>query len=134
MTSHYFLEGYHSFSYSKDYGDWTIGNGSCAIKVSDLAPLLKPERLKVLEHVDIAWLGCNLKEGIREDCLCCQGERYKKCDTKYPGIIVQDIPNPFWRKYTLIDGKHRMQKIRASGVTESPFYLLKFLDIKRFLI
>ena len=133
MSSPYFLEGHHSFTHTKNYGDWSIGHGSCAIKFSSLVPFLKPERLKVLDHVEIAWLGCELKKGIEKDCLCCGGERYIKCDIKYPGIIVQNIPNPFWKEYTLIDGKHRMQKMRASGITQSPFYVFKFSEIKRFL-
>ena len=133
MSSPYFLEGSHSFKVCKDYGDWTIGHGHCSIKFSDLIPSLTPERLKVLDHVDIAWLGCDFKKQIEENCLCCNGERYKKCDIKYPGIIVQDIPNPFWKKYTLIDGKHRMQKMRANGITQSPFYIFKFPEIKKFL-
>jgi len=133
MTRECFENGSHAFKVCRNYGDWTIGHGNCYIQFSDLIPYLTPERLKVLDHIDIAWLGCDLKKGIEEDCLCCGGTRYRKCDIKYPGIIVQDIPNPFWKKYTLIDGKHRMQKMRASGITQSPFYLFKFSEIKRFL-
>jgi hypothetical protein len=51
--------------------------------------------------------------------------RYIKCDISYPGIVVEDAPNPFSKKYRMIDGSHRMAKMLLETlIRESYFYVL----------
>ena len=127
------LEGRHDILHSPTYGDWSIGNEVSLIHLKDLEPYLTEDNLQTIEHEEIGWKGRHLTEGIEEDCLCCNGNRYKTCDIKYPGILSLGAPNHYSKKYRMIDGKHRMMKMRKLGITESLFYVLAFEDLKKFI-
>ena len=127
------LEGRHDILHSPAYGDWNIGNEVSLIHLKDLEPYLTEDNLQTIKHEEIGWKGRHLTEGIEEDCLCCNGNRYKTCDIKYPGILSLGAPNHYSKKYRMIDGKHRMMKMRKLGITESLFYVLAFEDLKKFI-
>ncbi len=127
------LEGRHDILHSPTYGDWSIDNEVSLIHLKDLEPYLTEDNLQTIKHEEIGWKGRHLTEGIEEDCLCCNGNRYKTCDIKYPGILSLGAPNHYSKKYRMIDGKHRMMKMRKLGITESLFYVLAFEDLKKFI-
>ena len=79
---------------------------------------------------EIAWRGKHNFPYFTEEL---QTERYKNCNTKYPGIISYNAPNPYDNKYRMIDGRHRIIKLLREGVTESLYYTLNFNDIKHLI-
>ena len=50
-------------------------------------------------------------------------------DVKYPCIVLNNAVNPYNKKYRLIDGKHRMAKMRQLGITSSKFYVLELNNL-----
>ena len=61
---------------------------------------------------DIAWKGFNLDMSVRgENCICCDGDRFRDCDSTKPGILLEGIKNPGGRKYRCLDGKHRIEAL-----------------------
>ena len=127
------LEGSHFIGNSTVYGDWTVYNDVGFIDVQDLIPYLTEDNLHVIKHEEIGWKGKHLTEGIAEYCICCGGSRYEACDIKYPGIVSLGAPNCYSNKYRMIDGKHRMMKMRKLGITKSSFYVIPFEDLKKLI-
>jgi hypothetical protein len=128
----WFSENEHSHPCvaSLDYGDWRINNKCQRLMLKDIEHLLTDDRKKTIKHNEIAWKGYNLRDqDIGYNCNCCGGARYHTCDTAYTPIIVENMPNPANRKYRMIDGRHRMQKLRLSNDTESDFYVLEYTDV-----
>ena len=120
------LTGRHTCKVTAAYGDWRIHEVSMGQDVYiDLVKLVLPKEPTILTLDSVAWKGKHLPDKFTGDnCVCCQGDRYRDCDTSYPGIVVEGISNPYQLPYRLIDGKHRVQKILDSGATSAPFYLL----------
>tara|TARA_R100001594_G_scaffold147671_2_gene201103 strand:+ start:594 stop:938 length:345 start_codon:yes stop_codon:yes gene_type:complete len=86
---------------------------------------LIPENLKTINHIEIGWKGMYLdKSKINENCICCKGERYYKCNINLPCIVADNVLNPHGKKYRLIDGKHRINCMRDLGITSSQFYVI----------
>tara|TARA_R100000458_G_scaffold1906_1_gene1575 strand:- start:94 stop:516 length:423 start_codon:yes stop_codon:yes gene_type:complete len=112
-------------------GDWRINGKDYFIDSKDLEQYLIEDNLQTIKHEDIAWISMNVTEGIDETCTCCNGSRYEKCDIKYPGILSLHAPNPYSKKYRMIDGRHRMMKMRKLGITESQFYVISFEELKK---
>ena len=99
------------------------------IYLPDLLPLLTEDRLKTLPLADVAWKGKHLPDKFTgENCICCEGKRFRAADTSIPGIVVERMDNPYNNKYRLIDGKHRVTKL-AQSVQEYQFYVLSLSDI-----
>ena len=112
------LKGFHICADSKSYGDWSINNNNCVINLFYLKPFLLEERLIKIKHSEIAYKGVSSQK------------RYEKCDISFPGIVCE-YENPLNLKYRLIDGNHRMIKMKSNEIYESLFYLIKreeFLD------
>mgnify|MGYP003143210529 FL=1 len=65
-----------------------------------------------------------------DNCICCNGVKHKLCNINKPAIVVHNMPNPYNKEYKLIDGKHRFNKMRSMGMTESNMYVLEFEEIK----
>jgi hypothetical protein len=154
------LNGRHTFTNGNRYGEWRINpikpnkkikkyykfhnildksvknsKFNLFLELCDLKYLLTDENLKTLKLEDICWKGKNLVMADRgENCICCQGQRYKLCDIKYPPIVVENMSNPMNLKYRLLDGKHRSEKMLAQGITESKFYLLQREDVEKHLL
>ena len=112
------LKGFHSCTNSKFRGDWRINGNNCVINLFYLKPFLLEERLTIIKHSEIAYKGIYNQK------------RYEKCDTSFPGIVCE-CENPLNLKYRLIDGNHRMVKMKNNNIYESLFYVIKreeFLD------
>jgi len=112
------LKGFHICTNSKFQGDWSINGNNCVINLFYLKPFLLEERLTIIKHSEIAYKGISNQK------------RYEKCDISFPGIVCE-CENPLNLKYRLIDGNHRMVKMKNNNIYESLFYVIKreeFLD------
>ena len=127
------LSGIHGCSDSILYGDWRITKDNTFVRLNKLNHLLTEDKLKLINFKDIAWKGMSLDLSMRRDnCICCHGKRFLNCNTDYPCIVCRftgDIPNPFGKKYRMLDGKHRIDKMLCQGITKSLFYVLDLNDI-----
>ena len=90
-----------------------------------LMPGMKPE---ILQFDDICakpgnWFGADNFSG----------PRYEAAETKYPGIVIRDMPNPCDRTYRMVDGRRRMEKLRRSGDEASYFYVLDYADCTEYI-
>ena len=126
------LRGRHNFTPTA-YGDWRISKDLLSLQLGKINHLLVEDKLKIIDFKDIAWKGMNLKLNMRrENCICSHGRRFDSCDTGFPGILTNfsiNIPNPFNRKYRMLDGKHRLEKMLSQNITRSLFYVLDLNDI-----
>ena len=130
------ITGFHRCNHSVTYGDWTlpqISNDDLFLYLRDIRHLLTDDRRENLFICDISWKGENLPldmTGI--NCICCNGERYKRCDTKYPGIVLDNASNNPMKRYRLLDGKHRLRKLIDRGFYRANFYVLDLNDIQQY--
>ena len=102
------------------FDDWRLNsnqNYKIAVIIKDLLPHCK-DLIKVpLDQ--IAYVSMHLSpEEFEKIC------RKNPVDISYPGIIVPGLRNPFNLPYVLIDGRHRMHKMKQLGITESKFYII----------
>ena len=122
------LKGYHDCVKSNYYGDWRLFENINHIDLERIKYLLT--ETQTLNHEDIAWKGMDLpEEMVTNECICCDGLRYLECDIKYPCIVLNNAVNPHNKKYRLIDGKHRMAKMRQLDITSSKFYVLELNNL-----
>ena len=122
------LTGYHDCIKNERYGDWRLFENINHIDLQKIKYLLI--ETQTLNHDDIAWKGMNLpEEMVTDECVCCGGLSYLECDIKYPCIVLNNAVNPHNKKYRLIDGKHRMAKMRKLGITSSEFFVLELNDL-----
>jgi len=101
-------------------GDWRIDNRNAKLYLYKIAYLLTEPQ--IIDHEEIAW--GHLARRHR------RGLRYDECDISYPGIVCKDCPNPYGKKYSLIDGNHRMGKMTNMNITKSPFYIIEYAMMK----
>jgi hypothetical protein len=99
--------------------EWQLTKGvDQYLEVRDTIPYLLDRESILISHDQIAWK-CMDDPSAKLD------NRYIKCDISYPGIVVEDAPNPFSKKYRMIDGSHRMAKMLLETlIRESYFYVL----------
>ena len=122
------LTGYHDCIKNDRYGDWRLFENISAIDLKKIRYLLT--ETKILNHEDIAWKGMYLpEEMVTEECICCGGLNYLECDINFPCIVLNNAVNPHNKKYRLIDGKHRMAKMRRMGMTSSKFFVLELNNL-----
>ena len=130
------LRGRHSANICPHYGDWRFDdqeNNKLRLYTKDIKYLLSDYRLMLIDHSDIAYKGLNLDESLLgENCICCNGERFKKCNTSFPGILMKG-QNTFNKPYRMIDGKHRLVKLISNGINKSNFYILEYDEIQHYL-
>ena len=128
------LKGFHRCSMSPTYGDWRlreISDNNLFLYLHEIEYLL--DRKKMLSFSDIAWKGDNLPLHMTgEKCICCNGKRYIECNTRIPGIVLEDVYNPSFKRYRLLDGKHRIRKMMDKGEMWSYFYVLQLDEIREF--
>tara|TARA_Y100001963_G_scaffold37529_1_gene52441 strand:+ start:845 stop:1972 length:1128 start_codon:yes stop_codon:yes gene_type:complete len=118
-----------------DGADWRVRKNNCKVQLSDIKHLLTDDKIKIISFDDVARKGMKLPViERREHCFCCQGVRYLTCDTKYPPILCNNMPNPFNKKYRCIDGKHRIEKMLSQKITESKCYVLDYFDVEEYFI
>jgi len=127
---------YPKFVYTTLYGNWEFDEFK--LKVLDLEnirkDMLTEDRLQIIKHKEIAWRGKHhFPYNSGENCACCQGQAYLKCDPSIPGIIAYNCPNPYDNKYRMLDGRHRIMRLLFEGKTESKFYVFDFNKIKQFI-
>lgn len=114
--------GYHVCYHNGEHGDWRVENKDADLYLPEIAHLLI--ETKTIDHEDIAWKNFPGKyEGIR----------YDECDISYPGIVCKDAPNPYGKKYRMIDGSHRMAKMTDMKVTKSCYYIIEYAILKQFI-
>ena len=126
-----------AFVYTLQGGNWEYNNQKRTVLdlSSVYANMLTDDRLKIIKLKEIAWRGKHhFPYNLGENCYCCGGEAYRKCDPTIPGIIAFNCPNPFDNKYRMLDGRHRMMRHLFDGKTESEFYVFDFDEIKNFMI
>ena len=130
------LSGSYQAFFDSVVGNWEFpefGNYS-VIELRTIFHLLKEDKLKEVEFKDIAWRGKHFFPNFSgNNCWCCSGRRYMQCDVKYPGILLDNVSNPYDNRYRMIDGKHRLQKMLLSGMTKSLFYVLDYDDVKNYI-
>tara|TARA_B100000073_G_scaffold147664_1_gene121538 strand:+ start:796 stop:1182 length:387 start_codon:yes stop_codon:yes gene_type:complete len=119
----------HEARYHDRYGDWTINGKTYRFKLNNYRHLLTPDKLKTVSFDDIAFKGRHLTNLRGPMCLCCDGSRYYNAKIKQPGILVENMENPYNLKYRMIDGKHRIEKMINLGMTHSEFHVLQVSDL-----
>lgn len=126
------LRGWHDCKNSI-WGDWILyelGTEPRELHLYTIEHLLTKDRLQSLKHEDISWKGKNLPSNmVGTRCGCCAGARYASCDTSIPCIVLDKVSNPDNLRYRMIDGKHRMMKMRLHGQLDSIFYVLSLDEV-----
>jgi len=129
----------HHFDLDEYYGDWRLNGKEYALNLFDLMPVLNncetaEEVLYKVNLNDIAWKGFDHdKNTLGDYCWCCNGSRFRDCDTTTPGILLEGVKNPGGKKYRCLDGKHRIYALMTYKLKYSNFYILNMEDIKPFL-
>ena len=136
LDSNHTLTGFHRCNMSATYGDWRlpqVSNDDLFLYLSEIEHLLTDDRRENLFITDISWKGENLPlEMTGSKCICCNGERYRNCNTKYSGIVLDHASNNSLKRYRLLDGKHRLRKLIDSGYYRANFYVLTLDEIQKY--
>ena len=136
LDSNHTLTGFHRCNMSATYGDWRlpqVSNDDLFLYLSEIEHLLTDDRRENLFISDISWKGENLPlEMTGSKCICCNGERYRNCNTKYSGIVLDHASNNSLKRYRLLDGKHRLRKLIDSGYYRANFYVLQLDEIQQY--
>lgn len=112
LTGQY-TEGVHKCDNTPLWGDWTVkDNCNHGLFIGDIKHLLTKDRLVRLNHKIIASQPMHSKE------------KYKKCNIKLPCIVAKNVKNPKKLPYRLIEGSHRMQKMKDNNIKNSMFYTI----------
>ena len=122
------LKGFHICDISDEYGDWRINEkNNMKLDLKYLRYLLTEDKLKKISHKEICWKGMDDVNAEQ------QGKRYKECDIEFPCILLINAPNPKNMKYRMIDGKHRMAKMKKQNINKSSFFVLEYDDVINFV-
>ena len=120
------MNKYHYCVNTKD-GDWTIDGRAVRIPLSKIMKVAESKKPQVVAFEDICWKGMYTHYTDPLD------KGYHHCDISFPGILVEDGPNPANLKYRMIDGIHRMRKmLNRTDRVMSEFYVLsnaEFMNI-----
>ncbi len=90
----------------------------------DLFPLIKDRDPELIDFSDI----CH--KPMLEPDYTEHSRRYKACNEKIPGVVVEGMANPENLRYRMIDGKHRIHKLKNLNVDKSQFYVLRYEEVK----
>ena len=112
------LKGKHLCNIDKIYGDWRIDEKEYILYLKKIKPFLTKESKKLINFKDIGHKGKDKNHLLNE-------ERYNAADIGYPCILTEG-QNPYNCKYRMIDGKHRIIKMKNMGIEESMFYIVDF--------
>lgn len=126
---------YTFFEMDEAYGDWTLDGKEYYLNLRDMLSVLNEKTgFHRVELSDIAWKGFDLDMSLRVDnCVCCNGNRFRSCDPIMPGVLLEGIENPGGRKYRCLDGKHRIEALLSYQQTHGSFYILNFDHIRYYL-
>ena len=124
------------FEINPVYGDWSLDDKIYDLYLHDLLPVLNDKTgFHYVKLSDIAWKGFDLDMSVRgENCICCDGDRFRDCDSTKPGILLEGIKNPGGRKYRCLDGKHRIEVLLSYGQEYGNFYILNMDYIRNHLM
>ena len=127
---------YTFFEIDEVYGDWTLEGKEYYLNLNDLLPILNDRTgFHRVELNDIAWKGFDLDMSLRADnCVCCNGNRFRECNPIMPGILLEGVENPGGRKYRCLDGKHRIEVLLSYQQTLGTFYILNMDHIRYYLM
>ena len=127
---------YTFFEIDEVYGDWTLDGKEYYLNIKDLLPILNDKTgFHRVELSDIAWKGFDLDMSLRADnCICCNGNRFRDCNPTIPGILLEGTSNPGGRKYRCLDSKHRIEALLSYEQTHGIFYILNMDHINEYLI
>ena len=124
---------YHTFWY-RTYGvptrqdDWRLTykqKVQVGVWIRDLIPLCKDILEIPLDQ--IAYVSMHLSyDEFYEDKL---PNEKRVVDLSYPGIVVPKLRNYLNLPYVLIDGRHRITKMKIKGMTSSKFYVISKQDL-----
>jgi hypothetical protein len=126
----------HMANIDSTYGNWRFDDPlDLDLKIQNSVFSSFIQSMECIDFSLIAWKGKNLKLNQRgSNCICCNGLRYEKCNTKFPGILVKGGPNPFNLPYRLVDGKHRIEKLISRQHERYVFCILSYDKLKKELI
>jgi len=131
------ISDYQSTFFDLDpvYGDWTLNGKEYYLNLNDLLPVLNDKSgFHRVELNDIAWKGFDLDMNLRADnCICCNGNRFRECIPTMPGILLEGVENPGGRKYRCLEGKHRIEALLSYEQTIGTFYILNMDHIRYYL-
>ncbi len=112
------------------HGDWALPDRQYSyLALLDLARKHMPgKRAQTIRFSDICakpgdWFG-------KDDFA---GPRFEAADTKFPGMVIRDMPNPCDRPYRLVDGRRRVEKLRRSGSDTGQFFVFEYADCREFI-
>ena len=113
----------HSFRMNDDY---------CFIFLHDLAIKASPLHLKEINFDDIDYAGAEYyPQQSGWNCECCGGKKYINANIYFPGLLVEGLSQK--SKYKLIDGRHRLDKMRINDMTKSKFYVFDYSEVEKLI-
>ena len=112
--------------------DWALnGFAQSFIFIHDVTVLVSPSRLKEVKFDDIDYAGIDYyPEKSGWNCECCGGRYYVNANILFPGILIDGMDNPNGLRYRMIDGRHRLDKMRLNDMTESKFFVFDYSEVK----
>lgn len=112
--------------------EWALDNNAISfIFVHDISVLVSPSHLKVVKFDDIDYCGLEVyPEQAGLNCNCCGGQKYIDSNISFPCILIDGMNNPNGLRYRMIDGRHRIDKMKFHQMTESKFYVFDYSEVK----
>lgn len=111
-------------------GVWTLPSNRRFISLKGLIDFYTDDRLMEVKLDDLDGCGLDLPERMRgENCACCGGERFITADAKKPLILFAGLMNPMGRPYRVMDGLHRIGKLRWMGRDSAMAYVLHIDEV-----
>ena len=104
--------------FTPDHADYFNELGYTNLKLSGYSIPAFDYGKKLVNFKDIGWKGKDKNHSLVK-------ERYNAADIGYPCILTKG-QNPYNCKYRMIDGKHRITKMKNMGIEESIFYIVDF--------
>lgn len=105
------LRGYHDCC-----KEWRVyPDRDSELFIPNLISILEKREPVYLYHEDIAWWCMN---NPREKI----DQRYHDCDISFPGIVAEGVCNPYNKRYRMVDGSHRMTKMKLETDLEASFF------------
>ena len=119
-----------NYGYHLCIGKWSIyENIINKIDISKIIKLITNKNIKekLIDHKEISWKSkYNPEEKF--------DKRYIDCDESFPGILCENVKNPENLKYRMIDGSHRITKLRKKhNIKKSFFYIITKKDFYNYL-
>ncbi|MBT3531004.1 MAG: hypothetical protein HOF74_09680 [Gammaproteobacteria bacterium] len=112
------------------FGDWALpGRKYSYLALLDLAKKHMPERKpQKVDFNQICWKPADWLGG--DDF---SGKRFDMADTKYPGLLVRDMPNPCDRPFRMVDGRRRLEKMQRQGLSAGWYFIFEYSEAEPFI-